>query len=179
MPWHPIFYDVTELKLKNMKTAILIISIMGLGFMGNAQTANCVCKKTTQHKMVYHHHRAKRAKAFAYNRIETKNIETAKCAPQPEPCYVYKKDNILVMQCPGVFYNEDGKGVFEYGSDGAYLGYYPVNNDSKGNCVNSTPQTGKPYVNMNQQIAPQHTVIDNHKGVAPEGANYCVNCTSE
>jgi hypothetical protein len=162
-----------------MKTILLIIALIGFNATCSyaQNTGYCPCKK----KMGYHHGAsARQAKATTMKTVAASPSKTSRLsmpenriAKAPEPCYMYRKNNIVVMECPGVFYDRDEKGVFEYSTDGTYLGYYPVSANSQPGIDNKTDE------NTNDFMAPQHTTIDHYKGTAPAGGNYCTRCTPQ
>lgn len=139
-----------------MKKMMLILMLVGFGAYSQAQTKNCTCKKKVT--------RATVKKTPPVTQVA--KLTTVRYTPRIiEPCTQYRKNNIVVTQCPGVFYdNSDIDRLYEFRSEGTFGGYYPV--PLKDNYINGT-------------TAPQHNVIDNYKGVAPAGGNACNDdCTS-
>ena len=153
---------------------LLLIAFIGLSVNSYAQNkCNCPCKN----KVV--HHKAARAvkdaNIVSYGSIpedddlnlpdyvtvlpHVPNTYVA-VPPAREACRVYRQHNIMVKECPGTFY--DSKNM-EFNSEGSWLGYYPGNERREAD-------------NLNGEIAPQHTVINNAKGVAPADGNSCNGC---
>ncbi len=152
-----------------MKT-ILLVAFIGLySVNGYAQNkCNCPCKhKTTTHKVAVVHHGVAPDKKQPYlpdfvtvlPHVPNTYVPPA---PAPEPCYTYTQHNIVVEECPNTFYNNDG--AVQYNGEGTFLGYYP---DNKSN---------EKGVNVNADMAPQHTVISNYRGAAPADGNSCNGC---
>ncbi|MES2702363.1 MAG: hypothetical protein V4649_06980 [Bacteroidota bacterium] len=89
--------------------------------------------------------------ACASRKEAAKPAAPAKAAPT-EPCYSYRKNNIIVTECPGV-----AAIPVELSTQGSYMGYY---------------QAGT-IATVNPTIAPQHNTINNAKGSVPHGGNFC------
>lgn len=148
-----------------MKRMMLILALIGVTVGGYAQDKkNCVCRKKTMHKT------AVVKKTVTQPVVATKPCTTDEWAnvylwKKAEPCTQYTKNNIVVTQCPGVFYdNSDIDKLYDFKTEGTYGGYYPV--PKKDNYIDGA-------------TAPQHNVIDNYQGVAPANGNACTqNCTS-
>ena len=153
-----------------MKT-ILLIAFIGLtATNGYAQNkCNCPCKsKTAYHKVAVVHHgtapdRSKLQNMPPYVTVLPHVPNTyVPTAPAPEPCYTYTQHNIVVQECPAtIFRGNDG---IQFNEEGTYLGYYP---DGSAETESGNENTG---------MAPQHTVINNYKGVAPADGNSCNGC---
>ena len=77
------------------------------------------------------------------------------------PCYTYKQNNIVVKQCPGVFYDSNAPlisndaGMMEYNSSDTYMGNYPQNRKSNDN---GTDETGK----QNQVVPMENRPIEGY-----------------
>ncbi len=141
-----------------MKPMLLTIALIGFTAIGGyAQNIDCNCKKIVHHKTTKHE--------------TTQPKVTTSCKPVAddnwertysfvkgtvEPCSQYRKHNIVVTECPGSFY--DNSGIKGYETESSYMGYYP------------RPEGME---QLNGPMAPQHTTIDNYKGIAPAGANAC------
>ncbi len=138
-----------------MKRIVLIAALMGLVAAGNAQEEmNCICKKKANHKTA-----VKKVPVDKKPCAGDKWVSTYIWNGAIPACTQYRKNNIVVTECPGVFYdNSDIDMLYEFKSEGAYGGNYPA---------------GHSHGKLNGQIAPQHNVIDNYKGVAPAGGHAC------
>lgn len=132
---------------------------MGISVGSFAHDKDCCCKKKAAH----------------HKTVQKNVIDSQKAAaPKPvvadeltyntrvlEPCYRYRKHNIVVTECPGTFY--DNSDLYNVATESSYMGNYPKQETT-------TPGP----------VAPQHITIDNYKGVAPAGGNGCNwNCTPE
>lgn len=149
---------IAEQTFSIMKTILLIAALFGFTAL-YAQDKNCCCKKKTVKKAVTY----KTAKAPAPKPAEwVRSYDLSNKAI--EPCFVYRKHNIVVTQCPGTFY--DNSDLDNVQAEGTYMGFYPkVQNDG---------------TKVNGPVAPQHNVIDNYKGTAPANGNACTdNCTPQ
>ncbi|MCD6011334.1 MAG: hypothetical protein K0Q79_1196 [Flavipsychrobacter sp.] len=144
-----------------MKRMMMMLALIGIAVGGYAQDKkNCVCKKKT---------------AVVKKAVPQAVVTTQPCTHdgwvnaylwrKVEPCTQYTKNNIVVTQCPGVFYdNSDIDKLYEFKTEGTYGGYYPV--PKKDNYVSGP-------------VAPQHNVINNYDGEAPANGNACTHqCTS-
>ena len=151
-----------------MKT-LLMLALVGLSVNGYAQNkCNCSCKhKTTMHataKVVHYGTAPERSddKLLPDYVTVLPHVPNTYVAvpPAPEACHVYSQHNIVVKECPGTFY--DNKGNIQFEGAGTWMGYYP----SDGTLIEDMPR----------DIAPQHNVINNYKGVAPADGNSCNGC---
>ncbi len=150
---------------------ILLITFIGLSTLnGYAQNkCNCSCKhKATDHKVAVVRHGASPDRnklpyrpAFVTVLPHVPNTYVP-VPPAPEPCHTYTQHDIVVQECPNTFY--DNNGAIQYNGEGTFLGYYP---DGK---------SGEKSENANNDMAPQHTVISNYRGVAPADGNSCNGC---
>src|SRR5689334_782499 len=96
-----------------MKTMLLIVALIGFtAINGYAQNKSCCYK----HKMVY-----KKAPATTDNTEHT--IVLYAPVKEKEPCVTFKKDNIVVTECPAVY---DNSGTVEFNLEGTYMGNYPL-----------------------------------------------------
>lgn len=138
-----------------MKTLLLTIALMGFITVGGyAKDKDCPCKKAVHHKAISYH-RAAKPKALCNPPTYTV-LRTGKV--YEEPCYTYRKHNIVVTQCPSVFYN-NSDAAFEFNGSNTYMGNYPT----------ESLRSSK----AEEMVAPQHTTIDHYQGVAPAGGNGC------
>ncbi len=135
-----------------MKRIVLIAAFMGFVAGYAQEELKCVCKKKTDHKTA-----VKKVVVDKKPCAEDKWVSTYIWNGAIEPCTQRRQHNIVITECPGVFYdNSDIDVLYEFKSEGTYGGHYPAGQGNK-----------------NGQVAPQHNVIDNYKGVAPAGANAC------
>jgi len=132
-----------------MKRIMMIVALMGFVALGNAQEKrNCVCKNKANHKT---------AMVDKQPCAEDKWVSTYIWNGAIAPCTQRRQNNIVITECPGVFYdNSDIDMLYEFKSEGAFGGHYPAGQGNK-----------------NGRVAPQHNVIDNYKGVAPAGGHAC------
>jgi hypothetical protein len=97
--------------------------------------------------------------------------QTRVAAPVPAPCTSYRKNNIVVTECPGLMFDQNDR--LEASSYRSYSGYLPLNADTI-----TLPDKGDASVSPFR--APQHNVINRKGGAAPAGGNFCVNnCSSQ
>lgn len=134
-----------------MKRIVLIAAFMAFVTAGNAQEEmTCICKNKANHKTA-----VKKVVVDKKPCAEDKWVSTYIWNGAIEPCTQRRQNNIVVTECPGVFYdNSDIDMLYEFKSEGAYGGYYPAGHS-------------------HGPLAPQHNVIDNYKGVAPAGGHAC------
>src|ERR1019366_6971070 len=141
-----------------MKTIILIIALMGFTAVGSyAQNKNCCCKKKAIHhqtvqKKIVHPQKVAAPKPAATDEL----AGTYNPADEVlEPCTQYRKHNIVVTECPGIFYDNSDVHDLIIRTESSYMGNYPK------------PKQENTHVQG--PVAPQHITIDNYKGVAPAG----------
>jgi hypothetical protein len=164
--WQAFYPYISATKRMVMKR-MMILALIGITVGGYAQDKkNCVCKNKTVQKT-----------AVVKKAVPQAVVTTQPCTHDEwvnvyiwnkvEPCTQYTKNNIVVTQCPGVFYdNSDIERLYEFKSEKAFGGYYPA------------PRTVRD--NITGPVAPQHNVIDNYKGEAPANGNACTNnCTPQ
>ena len=146
---------------------IILVAFLGLTAIGSyaQNTKDCPCKKkAVHHKVVskYPRHEASALPSYITVLEHVPNYNTDP-APAPEPCYSYRQHNIVVQECPATVYGDNGD--IQYNKTGAYMGYYPG--------------TEAKDENANPEIAPQHTVISNYRGLAPADGNACNDCSPQ
>ena len=149
---------------------VLLIVFLGLSTLnGYAQNkCNCPCKhKTAINKVsvVRHGVAPDRRQQYVPSFVTVLPHVPNTCVPAPpapEPCYTYTQHNIVVQECPNTFYDDNG--AIQYNGEGTFLGYYP-----EGRSEEKTE-------NINNEMAPQHTVISNYRGTAPADGNSCNGC---
>jgi hypothetical protein len=69
-------------------------------------------------------------------------------------CTVYRKNNIVVKECPDVMY--DANGNMEFSSHNTWLGYYPQNNTTGMVCDLNAMPDAENKVNMQDNTAPAY-----------------------
>lgn len=143
----------------DMKTLLMIIAFGAFTWSSNAQSCG---RRVVHHRSRITHHTIARAAKVQEPILLNDDVTT-----RPEaPCVVYRKHNIVVTECPGVFYDNSN---IEVNGEGTYMGNYPEAVPPKVNLDNQ----------VNYQVAPQHNVIENDRGrVAPADGNTCVGCQS-
>jgi hypothetical protein len=154
-----------------MKSLLILAALVGFtSYSGIAQhkhTNSCGHSKTVQHKKkMSASNLGSSDRVVIWQKLLTcASNKAAKAAPpvaRPEACYSYRKNNIVVTECPGLM-SDPSK--IEFSSQSSYLGYYP--------------QVGT-IVTVNPVIAPQHNTINKARGAAPSGGNYCgPDCSSQ
>jgi hypothetical protein len=111
-----------------MKTILLILAL-SFATGGYAQNKNCISGH--KHKGKQSHKVVSRTK----NRMRYNNAAPAimeRTAVATPTCLTYRKHNIVVTECPDIFYDSNGKASFidnssaiEYQTESAYTGGYP------------------------------------------------------
>ena len=149
-----------------MKTFLIAVAlIVSIGAYAQDKTG-CPCKSKAAHKVATIHHKVRVVKTDLppyITVLEHVPNTTVSCQPAPEPCFTYTKDNIVVQECPATISPSED---MQYSREGVYLGYYPK------------PEIGAPGNGQNEEIAPQHTVINNYRGIAPADGNSCTGCSA-
>ncbi len=158
-----------------MKT-LLLIAFIGLSVCGYAQNKD---QKNWTQKVVTHKQSGtiQNNQIVSYGAMPEKGDEAnlpdyvtvlphvpnnyVAVPPAPEACRVYRQHNIVVKECPGTFY--DNNSVMQYNGEGTWLGYYPESKDDGD-------------MKANNLVAPQHTTINNYRGVAPADGTFCADC---
>jgi hypothetical protein len=72
-----------------------------------------------------------------------------------QPCFSYRKNNIVVTECPGMTMKP---GDLDFMMQGTYGGYYPH---------------AATIATVNPMIAPQPNVLSPYRGTAPQDGNFC------
>jgi len=136
-----------------MKTMIIIMALTGFTAISSyAQNMKCTCT----HKTVHHnYHKMVQKEAETQNAVAPNDwARTYRFVKVEEPCFQYRKHNIVVTECPGTFY--DNSDLNGYSSESSYMGYYPMK-------VQDKP-------NFDVPLAPQQNTLERSK-VAPAGGN--------
>jgi hypothetical protein len=50
---------------------------------------------------------------------------------QNPPCYIYKKNNLEIMECPGIQFAPEDQNIITRNTESTYLGYYPKPESTK------------------------------------------------
>ena len=144
----------------------MIVALFGfISVSGYAQNKkDCTCKNKVHKTMAIHTKNIRYSHPAAslpdYVTVLPYVPNTNIVRQQPaEDCYTYRKDNIVVQECPAT----NNTPALQYEGEGTYMGYYPEARDR----------------DVQTADAPQHTVINNYKGVAPADGNSCNDCTPE
>jgi hypothetical protein len=134
-----------------------MMAMMGFTIGTFAQDKNCGCKKRVVHRRTVQH-KTTSVPVASDNRIGSSTLI------QVEPCFQYRKHNIVVTQCPGTFYDNSDLQGFE--RESSFTGNYPL-------------PAQQEQLPVKCKVAPEHITIDNYSGVAPAGGNGCnKDCTS-
>src|SRR5579871_5861228 len=143
-----------------MKTILIMLAVTVLTAGGSyAQNKNNCCCTRSAHKSVAVHHKTRQVnKAVEYRLVPVETLATQNETAEKtnDACFAYRKHNIIVTECPGVFYDDAN---ISYSTQGTFMGNYPNERQADNNYV--------------PPIAPQHTTLNNNKGIAPADGNYC------
>lgn len=108
--------------------------------------------------------KAKRRVAVARKPVETR-VAQVTTVQLPEPCYSYRKHNILVTECPDVMTDPMSQlqmSQLQMSSQSAYLGYYPGSR---------TIVPARPAIVTPRPDVSNGSGRGNGRGVAPQGGN--------
>ena len=126
-----------------MKPIILIVALTGFTAAGSygQNNASYMCtKKSVQYDVIPIAQDVPTTGKYIYYSEDTVQTQTFVpmefLAPTESPaCNKSTEGNLTVTKCPNGTYKSDNTNVYEYGTDGTYLGYYPVNNTVDMHCV--------------------------------------------
>jgi hypothetical protein len=140
-----------------MKPIILITALVGFNAIGSyAQSQNnpsylCTEKRVQYDVIPIAQDAPTTGKYIYYSQDTVIQSETFVPVPPLAPtessaCTKTTEGGLTVTHCPGATYKSDNTNVYEYGSDGTYLGYYPITQDQNMTCVKVQPAAKTQHV---------------------------------
>jgi hypothetical protein len=147
-----------------MKKMMVLIALIGVNTTGSyAQKETYICTEKIVHNKeipIIDVEPTTGSNIYYFQDTEVRTITlvpdgklVTALAPR-ESCYKYNDKGMAVTKCPVTVYKSDGKNVYEYNTEGAYLGYYPVKPDLTMDVVDDNMTC----VKVIPHAEPKHTV---------------------
>jgi hypothetical protein len=138
-----------------MKKLLLMVMFVGFGISSIAQDkVKCTAGTAKAKKAVKKHRSVVKKKVTASKPVY---VVRSVAAPIGPPCTGYRKNNIVVTECPGLMYDQDGR--MEASSFNNYSGYLPLKKEPV-------------ILPAKDGVKVQPHVISNDPAVAPASGNF-------